>query len=149
MVEIAPGLYVGSLDDCPAKIPTIHALKEPCYLDACPPQLHRKKGDPRYLFVERGTNLYLNLVDARTPKYFSTELFTTALAFIDRFDEVLIHCNQGQSRAPSIGLLWMAKRVWGSASFAEACIPFLEIYPDSLPGPGIKSFLSEHWKELH
>ena len=146
MVEIAPGLYIGSLDDCPAKIPTIHALKDPCYLDKSGTW---RRGSPRGLFFESGDNLYLNMVDARSSKYFSAELFTESLKFIDRFDEVLIHCNAGQSRAPSIGLLWMAKRVWGSASFTDACIPFLEIYPDFDPGPGIRRFLSDHWKELN
>ena len=46
---------------------------------------------------------------------------------------VVIHCNQGLSRAPSIALLWLAKRakaISSSESYAAAAQAFLEIYPE-------------------
>ena len=58
------------------------------------------------------THLFLNMIDPDTP-LFKPPLFDSALSFIDRYfptRKVLIHCNKGNSRAPSLALLYLAKR---------------------------------------
>ena len=56
--------------------------------------------------------LYLNLIDPPNPAYIPKEIIDAALEFIDKGlkdgKRVLVHCNQGESRSPGIGLLYLA-----------------------------------------
>ena len=74
------------------------------------------------------THLFLNMIDPDTP-LFKPPLFDSALSFIDRYfptRKVLIHCNKGNSRAPSLALLYLAKRarVINSENYATATNDF-------------------------
>ena len=57
----------------------------------------------------------LNMVDTENPMFFHKEMIDQALNFIDEMrtsnQNVLVHCNQGESRGPSIALLYMASRL--------------------------------------
>ena len=61
--------------------------------------------------LEEANDLYLNIIDPPGP-LFMPPLFTSFLEFAVRNWEegknILIHCNQGESRAPSMGLLFLA-----------------------------------------
>ena len=109
--------------------------------------------DPFYLASEEGDNLYLNLIDPPVP-LFKLASFEHFLKFAgDRYskdESLLIHCNQGFSRAPSLALLFLAKRLGaiGNGSFNLARSDFESLYPEYQPGKGIETFLSEHWREL-
>jgi predicted protein tyrosine phosphatase len=63
---------------------------------------------------------------------------------------VLIHCNKGESRAPSLALLFLAKRlrVIPAGSFSQAKEAFSMLYPAYRPGVGIEEFLIERWLEI-
>jgi hypothetical protein len=63
--------------------------------------------------------------------------------------KALVHCNQGESRAPSIGLLYLASRtdVLPRATFDAAESKFRELYPTYMPKGGMRGFLQLHWRE--
>lgn len=111
------------------------------------------KDDPDYLFARRNNRLILNLVDAPKPEFFDKSLIDTALVFIDEQlnlgKNVLVCCNQGESRSPSICLLYMAsKGFFGNGmAFEKAEEVFKHIYPPYNPGPGIREFMRLHWGE--
>ena len=62
----------------------------------------------------------------------------------------MIHCNQGLSRAPSLTLLFMAKRLdeLDARSYQSARSEFEELYPQYLPGRGLELFLTENWDQI-
>ncbi len=105
--------------------------------------------------METGTPLFsLNWVDggAHLYKWSKPELFIKVLDFIDKWiktKKVLIFCDQGKSRSPTLGLLYLAKRLKGipDYSYDEAYKLFLDIYPDYSPS-GIGEYVKEHWKEI-
>ncbi len=133
MIEVYPNLFVGDQADYDDRVQQqegwriVHACKEPYHRQAlgytgrAAPQTH-----PEYLIARRGHRLILNMVDANDPAYIPKEIMDAALAFIyeglTSGDRVLVHCNQGESRSPSIVLLYLAiytDRITRS-SFAEA-----------------------------
>lgn len=105
----------------------------------------------------RSRRLILNLVDAPDPAYVREEIVTTALDTIDTAlganTKVLIHCNQGQSRAPTLALLWLR---WGAASvvsyylrkmsYDDAAEAFRGIYPPFAPAGGMEGYARVHWE---
>ena len=154
MTEIYKNLFIGNDKDCMAHdFATVHACKT-ChkkslgYTNALP-QTH-----PKYLVNENGTHIYLNMVDML--KEFSAEftnpMFKHAIDFIhhhikDR--KILIHCNQGVSRAPSVGLVYLASiGELPNQSFDAAAMPFMKLYSDYIPGNGILLYLRRNWDYL-
>lgn len=126
MKKIVEHLYVGTVSDIPcakqAGISILGACKEPLHRQHAKLQGESEEGyvgrampkdEPEYLFAERDHALYLNLIDAREAKYIPDEVIDKALEFIDKEvadgRDVLICCNKGESRSPSIALMWMVK----------------------------------------
>lgn len=114
-----------------------------------PPRNH-----PSYLAHEEDQFLSFNWVDGPPGLYewSGPEAFCRALDFIDRWYDtkrVLICCDQGQSRSPTVALLYLAKRLHSlpDKTFADAHQAFVPIYPIYSPS-GIASFVSEHWDEI-
>lgn len=153
MIRIYDGFYVGDQTDCIPIAPgwaTVHACKHPCHFG-----IIGKVGrnDKHYLSLDTGYNLYLNIIDPPKP-LFKIETFTTALNFIKQHwhagNPILIHCNQGESRAPSIALLFLANHtgIITNASYDQAAERFIELYPKYKPGQGIQTFLRQHWLDL-
>ncbi len=66
-------------------------------------------------------HLILNMVDAKDPELFSKEMIDAALDFMDetlsRGLKVLVHCDRGESRSPSIALLYVAARLKDPSGF--------------------------------
>jgi len=92
------------------------------------------------------------MIDPDTPR-FKPPLFDSTLSFVDRYlptRKVLIHCNKGNSRAPSLALLYLAKRarVINSESYATATKDFRAKFPGYQPGRGILIYLTEHWTQI-
>lgn len=165
MLEVAPKLFCGSQQSFEEKVAdaesatgvsagwsVIHVCKEP---------YHRKllgytgrgapKEHPEYQLAKRECRLYLNVVDTPDPKFFSQGVFTAALAFIHaelaRGQNVLIHCNQGESRGPGLTLLYMAiAKLLPAGSLKEAEEAFKKLYPPYKPGTGVRGFLEQNWR---
>jgi len=160
MTEICPNLYVGHQGDYEYQVKgqdgwaVIHACKEPYHR-----QLLGYTGrgapedDPDYFFAERGNRLYLNLVDAPNPAYIPKEIIDKAISFIHaRLSEgvmVLVHCNQGESRGPGIGFLYMLRHTDAlpKTSLDEALAAFRKVYSSFRPSGGISGFIAQHWEE--
>ncbi len=118
LTEIVSRLWVGNQDDYEAA----KGKDDWSYVLAARDPWHRQllgyttKGapvdNPEYLVARRGQTLYLNLIDAPSAQWIPSEVIELALAFIRvRHQEdkrnVGIFCNQGQSRAPSLALLYI------------------------------------------
>lgn len=137
----------------------VHAAKHPCHVRAVNYKGSLPKDHPEYLVARRASrigrpnHLILNLIDAPIPTLFRPEVFLAALNFLDeRVGQgmVVIHCNQGYSRAPSLALLWLAKREKAIPrdSWDAAKVAFLKLMPDFAPGKGIEGYLGQTWNEL-
>ena len=76
-------------------------------------------------------------------------MVSKAMEFINnniKNKKILIHCNQGQSRSPSLGLVYLARN--GDIpkdSYSVAAQAFLKLYPDYSPGTGIALYLEHNW----
>ena len=156
MKEVHERLHVGSEWDCfhaREGWAVVHACKFPCHRRAVGYRKAPPKSSPYYLFREIDDNLYLNMIDA-SAKYFSHTIFETPLDFIDLHwndgMNILVHCNKGGSRAPSIVLLFLAKRIGviDASSYDGARQDFLKVYPQYNPSQGIRSYLRKHWDEF-
>ena len=117
MKEVYPNLYVGNQADYDnnkqsfEEWKVVHACKEPYHRRALG---YMGRGAPKdspyyYYLYDRMGNLILNIVDTDSPDYFNDEMIDEAIKYclegINNGKKVLIHCNQGESRAPSIALL--------------------------------------------
>jgi predicted protein tyrosine phosphatase len=156
MIEIYPDLFIGTADDYEFQVKgqpgwvVIHACKEPYhrrelgYTSRGAPKDH-----PEYLIAKRGNRLILNLVDADDPNYIPKEIVDAALDFIkdglQRSQKVLVHCNQGESRSPSIGLLYLAITGILPKEFTAAEQKYRKIYPNYNPSLGMRGFLVRNW----
>jgi predicted protein tyrosine phosphatase len=118
MIEVFQKLFVGSESDeqqfrsQPGWF-FIHACKEPYHRRALGyTSRSASKQHPEYLIARRNGHLILNLVDVPDVNYIAAEIVDAALdAIRDNIEvnKVLLHCNLGQSRSPTIALLYMLK----------------------------------------
>jgi len=157
MIEIHKNLFVGNETDYEQSVKgqrdwyIIHACKEP-YHRALLGYKGRgaPKNHPEYLYAIRNNRLFLNIVDVDDPTYISEIIINESLKFIDAAlrtgKKCLVHCNIGESRSPSIGLLYLAyKSIIHVGSFIEAEQSYRLIYPAYNPKNGIRSFLQMNW----
>jgi hypothetical protein len=156
MIEVHERVFVGDLQSCAAAVggrAYVHACKNPCHLDAVGYRGSLAPTHANYLVLRRGDHLYLNMIDPSRP-LFMPESFRAFRDFAaERWRagrELVIHCNQGESRAPSLALLFLAKDlgVLPADTFEAARAGFLPLYPRYKPGRGIETFLTENWAAL-
>lgn len=159
MIEIHPDLYIGNEYDYEQ---TVRHAPRWCVVHACKEPYHRlalrytgrgaPKDHPEYLIARRGDRLILNLVDAPDPAYIPQVVIDTALEFIDtglrEGNRVLVHCNEGRSRSPGIGLLYLAAYTdrFDGTDFFEAETIFRSIYPPYSPKKGMRGYMMENWE---
>lgn len=159
MIEVYKNLYVGNEQDYEQKVKgnegwaVVHTCKEPYhrqilgYTGRGAPKDH-----PEYLFAERDNRLALNIVDADNPEFFDKSMIDYAMCFIfDKLEKnlkVLIHCNQGESRSPSIAMLYIA--IYGripNNTIEDAEKAFIQVYPKYNPKQGIRGHMGKFWNE--
>lgn len=161
MIEVYSKLFVGDQDDYEYDVSQrsgwaiVQACKEPYHRRALGylPGKAAPKG-PEYYVARRENRLILNMVDAPKPEFFyKEEMIDKALDFIDQMRandiNVLVHCNVGESRGPSIVLLYMAARlrVLSTESLQAAEKQFRTIYPKYNPKVGIQGHLQQYWEK--
>lgn len=107
-----------------------------------------------YIIYEKDNHLSLNWVEGRADiaNCNWVETLSSVLDFIEIWienREVLIHCNKGQSRGPTLALLYLAKRLnlISNKSFQTAHNEFLKFYPQYMPEE-IGRYISNRWKEI-
>ena len=157
MIEVYTGLFVGDEDDYSAIAneehwAIVHACKNPFHVEIVGYKGSLPNTHPEYRVARRGSRLALNIVDAPNPALFSRELLIIpALDFIDEQRKlgklVLIHCNRGESRSPSLALLYLAKRLKAipSTTFFDAEQAFIALYPSYSPKTGIRGHIQQNW----
>jgi hypothetical protein len=154
MIEVYRNLFVGNDSSCFCSEKSgwalVHACKIPCHQKAVGYIGSLSPNHPYYLICEKPNHLFLNIIDPPRPM-FPSLLFTKSLDFIDyhiKDRKVLVHCNNGLSRAPSIALLFLAKRIGkiNNDSFQQAAIDFKKLYSHYQPGRGIATYLHQNWK---
>lgn len=155
MHEVLPNLFFGNESACTVdstgQVAVVHACKHPCHRRAVGYTNSLPSSHPNYLVLEQDYHLFLNLIDPPAP-LFMLPSFDAFLAFMDKHigeRKVIIHCNQGESRAPSLTLLYLAKRTdeLPNDSYEAAAQAFSKRHPYK-PGRGIQTWLSRHWGDI-
>ena len=158
MIEIVHDLFIGSERDCFRDYredwAVIHACKIPCHQISVGYRGSLPQDHPNYLHKRESNHLYLNMVDMDKPLLpkFTHPIIAQAMSFIDEYRpnrKILIHCNHGYSRAPSIALIYLARKVEIiNSSYEEARSDLLRLYPLYRPASGIESYLQSNWRDL-
>ncbi len=160
MIEVHPLLHVGSELDYETVVRhrqdwrVVHACKEPYHRQALGYSGRAApKGHPEYLIARRGSRLVLNLVDAPDPAYIPKEIIDAALEFIHQSlgdgANVLVHCNEGCSRAPSIALLYLLLHTdrLPHDDVDATLRAFRAIYPPFMPAGGVAGFIRSQFAQ--
>ncbi len=168
MIEVGKNLFVGSDLDCESasrvdvgeKVETsereyaiVHAC-ESCYQKGVAQREDLSPSLSSSLLLEEREDIYLNLIDLTQEfqRDSTDNLMVSAIRFIEKHratHPVLIHCNFGMSRSPSVALLYLAfKREISSDSFASAMTDFQKRYPKYSPGRGVQLYLEHSWQEI-
>jgi hypothetical protein len=116
---------------------------------------YKERGAPKgnqYYYAVRGKRMVLNLIDLDDPNFIPEEAIFPALRFINKHlkagDKVLVHCNAGRSRAPTIALLFLRTIGEMPSGFGTSEKVFRALYPEYDPGVGMRTFARAHWGEL-
>lgn len=160
MVEVYKNLFIGKQEDYETNPlyfnswGVVHACKEPYHRNLLGyTGRGAPKEDPRYLF---GYDLYghlvLNMVDCDRPEFFADTMIDEAIRYVleclKQGKKVLIHCNQGESRAPSIALMILRKINAIDSDFNKAIEKFRSIYSLYKPANGIYEYIKMRWNKL-
>lgn len=158
MVEVYPNLYVGSDADVEK------AEKRNYWILACckdGPYGHREMlgyttlgapKDKNYLSYQKGKTLALNLLDLDDPNFIPDEVIQKGIEFIDNHlskdQKVLVHCNAGRSRGPSMAMMYLRHIKDLPDSFKTSMKIFKTIYHKYDPGQGMLEYAKRHWDSL-
>lgn len=156
MLEVHPGLFVGNeMDERRVRDEPgwffIHACKEPYHRQALGyTGRAAAKDHPEYLIAHRDGRLILNLVDVADVKYVAAEIVDAALDVIHvnlGTTKVLLHCNQGQSRSPTIALLYLLRHTdrFAGMGIDDAVPAFRVLYPPYSPARGMADYARLNW----
>ena len=107
------------------------------------------KDNPYYLFKEESDAIYLNMIDGDDPKYVIDEMINAALNFmkkhLDNNETIFIYCSLGESRSPSIALMYMLEHGL-IESTNEVFRDFREkYYANYQPKRGNAEYISKRW----
>jgi len=145
-------IFTGGMELCPPVVPGlafVHACKT-CHRQLCG---QPRPADPDYLYREHNGELFLNLIDPDKP-LFSLPLFEHALDWMTQRhrngEDVVIHCDQGNSRSRSLALLLCARLGFVTAdSLQLAAFEFANKTGYAFtPGRGITIFMEQNWEAL-
>ena len=157
MYNVFDRLFIGSISDCrygDEKWAIVHACKSPCHQNAVKYNGNLSSKHPYYFSMELENDLYLNMIDPIKP-LFKPPLFIDFLAFSNKQwinrRNLLIHCERGESRAPSLALLFLAKsiNIVSNFSFKDAMEEFTPLFPYYRPALGIQTYLENNWATLN
>jgi hypothetical protein len=158
MIEVYKSLFVGGQDH-EASVRgkpgwfIIHACKDPYHRDALGYTGRAVSRDhPEYLIARRPGRLILNLVDVADVNYISPEIIDPALDTIHQHiasNKVLVHCNQGMSRSPTIAFLYLLKftDVLLRQNVESDLQVFQKLYPPYAPAKGMSDYARINWRK--
>ena len=126
----------------------IHACKS--YFDQIPKSNTYKKN---IKIRELNEELFLNWIDLPEASDFDIDTFNLALEWIKEnytsSRQILIHCDWGQSRSPTLTMVFMAKilKILPD-NFYDALKEFKVLYPEYVTPSGISKFVKVNWSKL-
>lgn len=151
MIEVMRRIYVGSdrdYDFIPnrATWAILHCCKHPFHCAFVGYRGSLSSNHPNYAFCRKNNEMALNLVDMDvfSPDYleFNAKMFESAFAFLDDYRKLeynlLIHCNKGESRGPTMGLMYISRL--GRFDFKDFDLSvgeFRKLYPSYNPKTNI------------
>lgn len=158
MIEVYDNIFIGTDKHCTYQqvedLAIIHACKHPCHVHIVGYEGNLSKNHPNYLIAKSDRHLVLNMVDMEREFHptFTHPIMKASMTFIEKHindRRILIHCNQGQSRSPSIALIYLAREgVIDNSTIQNAAQEFKQLYPPYKPGNGIAKYITRHWKYL-
>jgi hypothetical protein len=105
-----------------------------------------------YFFVKKGHLLALNLIDSDDVNFIPEKVIQAGIDFIyERLgagDKVLVACNKGKSRAPSLTLMFLRAIGEMPYSFSKSEKIFKTLYPKYDPSSGVHQFAKDCWYKL-
>lgn len=159
MIEIYPRLYIGNQDDYEYTVKNlkgwkvIHACKEPYHRQLVGyTGRHCEIDHPEYLMAPRHGRIAMNLIDSDA-KYIPPQLIRSILDIVDiwlkKGSKILIHCNQGISRSPMLGFLYLLKftKKIKSVNLEIALTEFKSIYNNFNPSLGVIEFIEQNFND--
>ncbi len=104
---------------------------------------------PHYLFKKDADAIYLNMIDGDDPKYVNDEMINPTLEFINEHigqeKDVFIYCSLGESRSPSIALMYLLEQNLIEKSENTFNIFKTEYYPNYSPKSGNLLYIKRRW----
>jgi hypothetical protein len=104
---------------------------------------------PQYLSVDQRGRRALNFIDVQDPNLIPIQMIEKGLEFIDKRlsagDNVLVACNQGQSRGPITALLYLRAIGDLTGNFIQSEKIFRTLYRHYDPGIGARAFARSNW----
>jgi hypothetical protein len=158
LIEVYENLFVGSQNDegeVRGQVGwfVVHACKEPYHRDALGYTGRAvAKDHPEYLIAHRPGRLILNLVDVADVNFISSNIIDPALDAIHQHiasHKVLVHCNQGMSRSPTIALLYLLKftSALSRQDIDGDLEAFKQLYPPYAPAKGMADYARINWRK--
>ena len=104
---------------------------------------------PYYLFKREVDAIYLNMIDGEDPKYVNDEMINPALDFmkqhINANSEVFVYCSLGESRSPSIALMYLLDNNLIEKSKNTFTVFRDNYYPNYNPKGGNLLYIKSRW----
>ena len=93
--------------------------------------------------------LFVNIIDESNSDYFELGMFKEIITWLNGREKVFIHCDYGQSRSPSLCMLYGSKilKVLPS-NFLESIRVIKSIQPEFVTPSGITIFLKRNWNNF-
>lgn len=162
MFELIENVYIGSEADYyqiqnTPNWAVLHCCKHPFHCLFVGYKGNLSPMHPDYALKRLGNEMALNLVDMDrfSPTYldFNRKMFEVAFAFLDEYREkgykMLIHCNQGESRAPTLGMLYVARLgAYNYVGFEESVQRLRMVYPQYAPKNNIYQTVAALWQDF-
>jgi hypothetical protein len=105
-----------------------------------------------HFVVRRKNRTALNMLDLDDPHFVNDEMIQSGLDFINqelaKKQKVLIACNAGRSRGPTLGLMWLRSVGDMPHGFMQSEKIFRTICPKYDPAAGINQYARMKWSSL-
>ncbi|MEL1244046.1 dual specificity protein phosphatase family protein [Flavobacterium sp. DGU11] len=102
-----------------------------------------------YLYKREPDAIYLNMIDGDDPKYVNDAMINPALDFIHQHlndgNEVFIYCSLGESRSPSIALMYLLEKNLIEKNSETLTFFQKEYYPSFNPKKGNLFYIKNRW----
>jgi hypothetical protein len=105
--------------------------------------------NPYYFFKQETDAIYLNMIDSEDPKYVNDVMINAALDFIHAHlivgNEVFIYCSLGESRSPSIALMYLLEYNLIPKNADSISVFKNDYYPNYQPKSGNLLYIKHRW----